>query len=150
MMSAMTQKILLAADHAGFLLKQSLVEFLQGKGYEVLDLGTNSGDSVDYPDFGHAAAKAILAGKAEQGIVICGTGIGISISANRHKGIRCALCGDVETAQMARQHNNANLLALAGRVLSPEQAEGIISAFLETPFEGGRHQNRIIKIDNPA
>jgi len=149
-MPAMTHKIILAADHAGFPLKQSVMQLLQSKGYEVLDLGTNTGDSVDYPDFGQAAAKAILDGKAEQGIVICGTGIGISISANRFKGIRCALCGDVETAELARRHNNANMLALAGRSLSLEQAEKIISAFLDTEFEGGRHQNRIVKIDNPA
>lgn len=146
----MTQNILLAADHAGFPLKQELASFLEKKGFSVIDLGTHSTDSVDYPDFGQAAAKAILAGKAEQGIIICGTGIGISISANRFKGIRAALCGDVETAKMARQHNNANILALAGRVLSAETAIEIVNAFLETAFEGGRHQNRIIKIDNPA
>ena len=150
MMALMTQKIILAADHAGFPLKQSVQSFLVSKGYDVVDLGTNSLDSVDYPDFGHAAAHAILEGKAETGIIICGTGIGISISANRHKGIRCALCGDAETAELARRHNNANILALAGRVLSAEQAQSIISAFLDTEFEGGRHQNRIVKIDNPV
>lgn len=146
----MSRNILIASDHAGFPLKQSLSSHLTEKGYTVVDLGTNSLDSVDYPDFGQAAAKAILDGKAPTGIVICGTGIGISIAANRFKGIRCALCGDVETARLARQHNDANLLALSGRVLSPEQGRAIADAFLDTAFEGGRHQNRIIKIDNPS
>jgi ribose 5-phosphate isomerase B len=146
----MTRKILLAADHGGFSLKQHLALFLRGKHVEIVDLGTHSPDSVDYPDFGQAAAKAILDGKAECGIVICGTGIGISITANRFKGIRCALCSDVETAKMARLHNNANLLALGGRVLDPAVAEAIIEVFLTTEFEGGRHENRIVKIDNPA
>ncbi len=149
-MPFMTQKIILAADHAGFPLKQSLVDFLQSKGFEIIDLGTNSSDSVDYPDYGHAAAHAILDGKAERGIIVCGTGIGISISANRHKGIRCALCHDAETAALSRQHNNANLLALAGRSLSAEEAQKVVTTFLETSFEGGRHQNRIVKIDNPV
>lgn len=146
----MTDKILLSSDHAGFPLKQALAETLRGQGHEVLDLGTYSGDSVDYPDFGQAAARAILDGTAPRGIVICGTGIGISIAANRFKGIRCALCGDVETAELARRHNDANLLALAGRSLSVEQAMPIVAAFLTTDFEGGRHQNRIVKIDNPV
>jgi ribose 5-phosphate isomerase B len=146
----MTQKILIAADHAGFVLKQHLLGFLQKNGFEVVDLGTYSTDSVDYSDYGHAAAKSILEGVADRGIVICGTGIGISIAANRFKGIHCAVINDVETAKLGRSHNNINLLALGGRVLDPTQAETIVDAFLTTPFEGGRHQNRIVKIDNPV
>ncbi len=147
---AITKPILLSADHAGFELKQHLKTFLEGKGYKTLDLGTNSTESVDYPDFGQKAAKAILAGDAELGIVICGTGIGISIAANRFKGIRCALCPTPDYAILARQHNNANLLALSGRLTPPDVAEAIVNAFLTTKFEGGRHEKRILKIDNPA
>jgi ribose 5-phosphate isomerase B len=146
----MTQKILIAADHGGFILKQHLLGFLQKTDAKIIDLGTDSLDAVDYPDFGQKAAKAILDGTAETGIVICGTGIGISITANRFKGIRCALCSDIETAKLSRQHNNANLLALGGRVLDPELAVKIVEAFLTTEFEGGRHENRIVKIDNPV
>jgi len=143
----MTRNILIASDHAGFALKQHLVGFLQKNGFDVLDLGTDSLDSVDYPDFGKKAAEAVLAGKSALGIVICGSGIGISITANRYKGIRCALCWTPEIARLARHHNNANMLALAGRFTTPEEAEAIVKAFIEAEFEGGRHQNRIVKID---
>ena len=146
----MTQKILIAADHGGFILKQHLLGFLQKMPVEIVDLGTDSMDAVDYPDFGQRAAKTILEGKAELGIVICGTGIGISIAANRFKGIRCAVVTDVETAKLARQHNNANLLALGGRVIDPDLAVKIVEAFLSSEYEGGRHENRIVKIDNPV
>lgn len=150
----MTQKtientLVLAADHAGFPMKSHLVSYLTGKGYHVIDLGTASGDSVDYPDYGQKAAKAILDGQAPLGIILCGSGIGISISANRFKGIRCALCHNEEFARLARQHNDANILALPGRFVTESEAEAIADAFLATPFEGGRHQNRVLKIDNP-
>lgn len=145
----MTQKnIIIASDHAGFELKTVLTRFLQEKGYTVDDLGTNSADSVDYPDFGDKAAKAILDGKAPWGIIICGTGIGISIAANRHKGIRAAVAVNPQMATLARQHNNANLLALGARLVTPEQAIHIVSAFIDADFEGGRHQRRIDKLDN--
>lgn len=138
---------MLASDHAGFPLKQSIATYLKEKGATILDLGTNSTDSVDYPDFAQAAAKAILQHKAGWGIVICGTGIGISIAANRFKGIRCALCCNAETAILARQHNNANLLALSGRMGDTNEAIAMVQAFAETPYEGGRHEKRLIKID---
>lgn len=142
--------VLVASDHAGLELKNHLASFLEKHGYDVLDLGTGNNDSVDYPDYAHKAAACILDGKADAGVVICGTGIGISIAANRHKGIRCALCHNAEIARLARQHNNANLLALAGRFITPAEAEPVVTAFLETGFEGGRHENRILKIDNPV
>lgn len=144
----MTEKhILIAADHAGFALKTHLIDSLTRQGFQVVDLGTESTESVDYPDYGHKAAKALLAGQAPLGIVICGTGIGISISANRFKGVRCALCHNSEFAALARQHNDANILALPGRFVSPEQADEIVTTFINTAFEGGRHQNRVLKID---
>ncbi|MDB5478532.1 MAG: sugar-phosphate isomerase, RpiB/LacA/LacB family [Alphaproteobacteria bacterium] len=146
-MTFLKHQAVIASDHAGFPLKQEVAAWLQGQDCPLLDLGTDSTNSVDYPDFGQAAAQAILNGNAVWGVVICGTGIGISISANRFKWIRCALCGDVETAMLARRHNDANLLALAGRVLSPDLARKIVQAFAETAFEGGRHQERVLKID---
>jgi ribose 5-phosphate isomerase B len=139
--------IIIAADHGGFDLKTHLVGFLKQEGFEVTDLGTANADAVDYPDFAQKAAKAILDGKASWGIIICGTGIGISIAANRIKGIRCALCTSPEMGRLARQHNNANLLALGGRTTTPADAEAIVKAFAEAEFEGGRHQNRVNKID---
>lgn len=146
----MTEKtILIAADHAGFPMKTSLITHLQDRGFTVVDLGTDSTESVDYPDYGHKAAKALLDGVAPMGVVICGTGIGISISANRFKGIRCALCHNAEFAALARQHNDANILALPGRFVTAEQANAIADAFIDTAFEGGRHQNRVLKIDQP-
>jgi ribose 5-phosphate isomerase B len=140
--------LIIASDHAGFALKQHLIPFLQKNGFTVDDLGTNSTDSVDYPDFGQKAAKAILDKQAPLGIVICGTGIGISIAANRFNGIRCALCTDPDYARLSRQHNDANLLALSGRLMTPEEAEAVAMVFLTTEFEGGRHQGRIQKLDH--
>ena len=115
-------------------------------GYQVLDLGTGSTESVDYPDFGRAAAEAIADGRSSRGIIVCGTGIGISIAANRHPGIRAALCHDVETARLGREHNDANLLALGGRTTDPETAKACLKAFLETPYDGGRHEPRVSKL----
>jgi ribose 5-phosphate isomerase B len=144
--SSAKQRIALGADHAGFRLKESIKKYLQAGGYAIDDVGTTSEESVDYPDFGAAAAHRVADGKDDLGIVICGTGIGISIAANKVSGIRAALVGDPATAHMAREHNDANVLALAGRTLSDDQAVQIVNEFLKTPFAGGRHQRRIDKI----
>lgn len=139
-------KVSLGCDHGGFALKEHVKSWLESHGYEVLDCGCNSTDSVDYPVFGRAAAEAVSDGRCERGIVVCTTGIGISITANKVKGIRCALCRDVLSARLTRQHNNANMLALAGGFIGPFEAEHIVSAFLETEFEGGRHERRVSKL----
>lgn len=138
----------MASDHGGFELKDIIKEHLIGKGYEILDLGTNSSDSVDYPEYGKACGEAVVGGKADVGIVCCGTGIGISIAANKVKGVRCGLCTSVEMATLTKQHNNANIIALGGRTTAPELAKEIVDAWLETDFEGGRHQRRVDMLDN--
>ena len=141
-------KIAITSDHGGFDLKEILIKELQTLGHDALNLGTYSGTvAVDYPDYGHAVANAINAGKAEMGIIICGTGIGISIAANRHKGTRAALCHDETTARLAREHNNANVLALGARIIGEEVAKKCVKVFLETEFEGGRHVNRLNKVN---
>jgi ribose 5-phosphate isomerase B len=142
--------IAIAADHGGFDLKSALVPMLQELGLIVLDLGTGSRESVDYPDYADAVAAALIEGRARRGILICGTGIGISIAANRHPGIRAALCHDSLTARLARQHNDANVLALGGRVIGIETAKDCLTAFLNTPFEGGRHARRVAKLARAA
>jgi ribose 5-phosphate isomerase B len=139
-------RVVIGCDHAGFDYKQRVVQELQSLGHEVIDVGTNSTASVDYPDFGLAAGKAIAEGRADRGILICGTGIGISIAANKVKGIRCALCHDHFTAQVTRQHNDSNIVAFGSRVIGIEVALDIVRTFLATQFEGGRHQARIDKI----
>jgi ribose 5-phosphate isomerase B len=140
------QKIVIASDHAGFDFKASLKDQLAGQGYEVIDLGTHGPESVDYPDFAAALADAIREGRAERGVLICGTGIGISIAANRHPGIRAALCHDTTGARLSRQHNDANVLVLGARVTGIETAVDCLAAFLATPFEGGRHSRRVDKL----
>lgn len=140
-------KIGIGSDHGGFELKESIKEYLKQKGIEFVDYGTNSTESVDYPDFGEKVAKAVIGEEVDRGIVICGTGIGISIAANKVKGIRCALCGDVFSAKMSRAHNNANVLALGGRVTGLGLALEIVDAFIQGEFEGGRHNGRLNKID---
>jgi ribose 5-phosphate isomerase B len=140
-------KIALAADHGGYELKEIVKKHLEQKGMEVLDLGCFVGDSVDYPNYGKACGEAVVNGEADTGIVICGTGIGISIAANKVKGVRCALCTSLFMAEMARKHNNANVLALGGRILEPELALDIVDVYLSTEFEGGRHQRRVDLID---
>lgn len=140
-------KIALAADHGGYELKERIKVHLQQKGIEFLDLGCNTEESVDYPNYGKACGEAVVNGEADSGIVICGTGIGISIAANKVKGVRCALCTSLFMAEMARKHNNANVLALGGRILMPELALDIVDVFLTTEFEGGRHQRRVDLID---
>lgn len=137
----------MASDHGGFELKDTLKNVIADSGITVLDLGVNTPDSVDYPEKAHALAEAILDGRADKGILVCGTGIGISIAANRHKGIRAALCTDPFMARMSREHNDANVLCLGGRVIGPSLAEEIVRAFLGGQFEGGRHANRIAKIE---
>lgn len=139
-------KIALASDHGGFELKEIIKEYILAKGHEVKDYGTTSLDSVDYFDYGVKAAEAVSKGEADRGIVMCGTGIGISISANKVKGIRCALCHDVYSAEMTRAHNNSNMLAMGGRVIGRDLAVRIVKAWLESDFEGGRHLRRINKI----
>lgn len=140
------EKIAIAADHAGFELKSMLVAELKQGDFEVLDLGTNSTDSVDYPDFADRLAAAVKAGHAARGILVCGTGIGISIAANRHRGIRAALCHNTTDARLAREHNDANVLALGARTTGVENAKDCLKTFLATPFAGGRHVRRVQKL----
>jgi ribose 5-phosphate isomerase B len=140
------KKIALAADHAGFALKSLVRDELAGQGYETLDLGTGSEESVDYPDFGRALGEAVAAGKADCGVLVCGTGIGISIAANRVAGVRAAVCHDVTTARLARLHNDANVLALGSRIVGLEVARDCVQTFLNTEFEGGRHGRRVGKL----
>lgn len=137
--------IAIASDHGGFELKSSLIEELIRLGYDALDLGCHGPESVDYPDFANVMADAIKAGKADSGILLCGSGIGISIAANRHPHIRAALCHDHYTARMSRQHNAANVLVMGARVIGPEIAKDCVKVFLETEFEGGRHAARVAK-----
>jgi ribose 5-phosphate isomerase B len=140
------ETIAIAADHAGFDLKSALIEELGKSGFKVLDLGTDSIDSVDYPDFADKLAHAMKAGQAARGVLVCGTGIGISIAANRHKGIRAALCRDSTDARLAREHNDANVLVLGGRITGVETARDTLKSFLSTVFGGGRHQRRVEKM----
>jgi len=141
------EKIAIACDHAGYDLKAKLVADLGNWGYDVLDLGTNNGtDSVDYPDFAHAMAKAIGDETVNLGVLVCGSGIGISIAANRHNEVRAALVGDVLAAKMSRLHNDANVVVFGGRMIGHAQAQECLKVFLETEFEGGRHQRRVDKM----
>lgn len=140
-------KIGVGADHGGFELKEEIKRFLEEKGISVVDYGTHDMTSVDYPDYGQAVARGILAGEADRGILCCGSGIGISISANRFSGIRAALCTDPYMAELSRRHNNANILVLGGRLTGRDMALEIVRVWLETEFEGGRHQCRIDKLD---
>jgi ribose 5-phosphate isomerase B len=137
----------LASDHAGYELKEKLKQYLSEEKIAFEDLGTNSTDSVDYSDFGHTLAKKVLENSDSRGVGICGTGLGISMALNRHDGIRAARSMSVEDAHLARQHNGSNVLVLAGRQTDSETAKKMLAEFLKTPFEGGRHGNRIRKID---
>lgn len=136
-------KIAVASDHGGYRLKEKIKEYLKSRGIDTIDLGTDSEESVDYPLYGKACAEAVASGKADRGIVCCGTGIGISMAANKVKGIRCALCTDVNMAEMTRRHNDANMLAMGGRITDDDTALKITAAWLDTEFEGGRHQRRV-------
>jgi ribose 5-phosphate isomerase B len=138
--------VAIASDHAGVELKSVLAKDLKGMGFNVLDLGTNDEASVDYPDFGHALAQAVTGGQASAGVAVCGTGIGISIAANRHPGARAALVHDEFTAEMSRLHNNANILALGARAVTEDVARSALKTFFSTEFEGGRHERRVGKL----
>lgn len=136
-------RIALAADHAGYLLKDDLLAWLREAGHEVLDLGTNGPESVDYPEFGIRLADAVARGEADRGIVVCGSGIGISIAVNRNPACRCARVDDPLSAALAREHNDANVLAMGARLIGHDMAKACIQAFLGTDFAGGRHQRRV-------
>jgi len=138
--------IALGADHAGFQLKEALKSWLIERGHQVVDYGTHSAESVDYPDYAAQVAQAVADGKVESGVLVCGTGIGMAIVANKVPGVRAALCSDLYTARMSREHNDANVLALGGRLMSPEMAVDILRMWLETEFAEGRHRRRVDKI----
>lgn len=140
-------KIALGADHGGYLLKNKIKDYLVEKGYEILDMGTNSSDSVDYPEYGHKVGYAVVEKKADFGILVCGSGIGISIAANKINGVRAALCTNTTMARLSREHNNANILALGERIIGEILAFDIVNAFLAGEFQGDRHKNRIDKIE---
>ena len=135
--------IAIGADHGGFDLKETIKKHLEGQGYQVEDLGCHGKESCDYPDFGAATARAVAEGRCDKGIVVCTTGIGISIAANKVKGIRCALCAEPYSAEMTRRHNDANMLALGAGIIGANLAKEIVNVFLKTRFEGGRHQRRV-------
>lgn len=142
----MIPKIAIGADHAGFEYKEKLKKYLQDNGYEVKDYGTHSAESADYPDFAHPVANAVELGTNVMGVLICGSANGVAITANKHQGIRAAICWNEELASLARQHNNANIVCLPARYLDYKDAETIADRFLHTEFEGGRHERRVSKI----
>lgn len=139
-------KIAIGCDHAGFPYKDSIVALLQGQGHMVLDFGTHSLESVDYPDFAHAVAEAVEEHRADYGVLLCGSGNGVAITANKHQHVRCAICWTEEIAALARQHNDANVIALPARFVTEIQAQVMVRIFLDTAFEGGRHGRRVDKI----
>ncbi len=139
-------KIAMAADHGGYELKNILKDYLEGKGHEIINLGTDSPESVDYPDYAKACCTEVVEKRVDFGILVCGSGVGISIAANKIDGIRWALCPSKEIAPLVKQHNNANVIALGGRFTAPEEAKAIVDAYMSAEFEGGRHQGRIDKI----
>jgi ribose 5-phosphate isomerase B len=141
-------KIGIGSDHAGYELKEYIKDYLKEEGIEYVDYGTNTIDSVDYTDYAKKVAEAVATGEVEKAIVICGTGIGISIACNKVKGIRCALCSDTYSARMSMEHNNANILALGGRVIGRDLATEIVSVWLKSKFQGGKHERRINKISD--
>jgi len=140
-------RIAFGADHAGFELKEKLKAHVSTRGHEVLDLGTRSTDSVDYPDFGRAVGEAVAAGRADRGVAVCGTGIGIAIAANRVPGIRAGVPNDLFATRLMREHNDANVIAFGARLVAPPLAEAMLDLFLETPFAGGRHERRVKKLN---
>ncbi|OWR01102.1 ribose 5-phosphate isomerase B [Sphingopyxis witflariensis] len=142
-------RIAIASDHAAYELKAELADWLRDAGHEVADLGTNGPDSVDYPDFGYALAAAIADGSAERGVALCGSGIGISISVNRNPAARCALVGEPLSAKLAREHNDANVIAMGARLTGIDMAKACLTAFLATDFAGDRHARRVDKLSNP-
>ncbi|MBR4703690.1 MAG: ribose 5-phosphate isomerase B [Oscillospiraceae bacterium] len=138
--------IALGSDHGGYALKEEIKKYLTEKGIPFIDFGTDSEESCDYPEFAEKVCRSVLAGESEKGILCCGTGIGMSMAANKIRGIRCALCSDGYSAEMTRRHNDANVLSLGGRVVGPGLALEIVEIFLRTPFEGGRHARRVSKV----
>ena len=140
--------IAIGCDHAGYELKEAVKAKMQSAGHEIIDCGTNSTESVDYPKYGHAIGRAVANGEAERGIAICGSGIGISIACNKVPGIRAALCTSVEMAEMCRRHNNANVIAMGARMISQELAFAMIDTWMATEFEGGKHERRINELDD--
>ncbi|MDX1661623.1 MAG: ribose 5-phosphate isomerase B [Gemmatimonadota bacterium] len=146
-MTGRERRVALASDHAGYALKSDLASHLAELGWEAVDLGTDSEDSTDYPDWAHRLAEAIHEGRAPLGVLVCGSGTGMSIAANRHAGVRAANCLDEEMAELAREHNDANVLCLGSRIVSPVEAKKILWTFLETDFGGGRHARRRDKIE---
>jgi ribose 5-phosphate isomerase B len=144
----MGMRIALSADHAGYLLKDDLAAWLREQGHETIDLGTNGPESVDYPRFGALLAEAIADGRAERGITVCGSGIGVGIAANRNPACRCAIIDEPLSAQLARRHNDANAIALGARLIGIEMAKACVEAFLTTDFEGGRHQRRVDQLSH--
>lgn len=143
------RRIAIASDHAALAMKSELAEWLRNEAYQLLDLGPQGAESVDYPDYGYALARAIEAGEAEFGVALCGSGIGISIAVNRVPAARCALVAEPLSARLAREHNDANVIALGARLIGVEMAKACITAFLETEFLGDRHQRRVEKLSNP-
>lgn len=139
-------KIAIGCDHAGTSLREELIHYLQEQGHEIIDFGTKTTDSVDYPDYAHPVANAVESNQADKGILICGSANGVCITANKHAGIRAALCWKPEIAELARQHNDANIIGLPARFMSTDEAKASVNLFLTTAFEGGRHQNRVNKI----
>ena len=142
-------KLAIASDHAAFALKGELAQWLRAEGHDVTDLGPDSDARVDYPDYGYKLAEAVASGAAQYGIALCGSGIGISIAVNRHPALRCALVGEPLSAALAREHNDANAIALGARLTGIDMAKACITAFLTTPFAGGRHTDRVAKLSHP-
>ncbi|SDM17267.1 ribose-5-phosphate isomerase [Geoalkalibacter ferrihydriticus] len=142
----MSEVIVIGSDHGGLALKEAVIGFLEMQGFKVDDVGTSNQESVDYPDFGEKVARLVSRGEVSRGILICGTGIGMSIVANKFPGVRAALATDEFMARMAKEHNNANIVVLGGRVITPESAQRMVAAWLEAAYEGGRHQQRLDKI----
>ncbi|MFL6858745.1 MAG: ribose 5-phosphate isomerase B [Allosphingosinicella sp.] len=145
----MAQPIAIASDHAGFEMKAALAEHLRERGFELLDLGPATTESVDYPDYGYRMAEAIADGRAARGVAVCGSGIGISIAVNRHPACRCALVSDGLAARLAREHNDANVIAMGARLIGLDTAKDCLDQFLAAPFAGGRHQRRVDKLTHP-
>jgi ribose 5-phosphate isomerase B len=144
------ERVAIVSDHAAFEMKAMLAGHLRERGFEVLDLGTSSTDSVDYPDYGYRLAQAIADGRAAKGVSLCGSGIGISIAVNRNPACRCALVSDGLSARLAREHNDANVIAMGARLIGMETAKDCLDQFLATPFAGGRHQRRVDKLSQPS
>lgn len=146
----MAEKIAIASDHAAIEMKAALVAWMRDQGHEVVDLGPETAESVDYPDYGYKLAEAIASGAAARGVALCGSGIGISISVNRHPACRCALVSDNLSARLSREHNDANVIAMGARLIGIDTAKDCLAAFLSTPFGGGRHVRRVEKLSNPV